>query len=77
MLIPSLIGPDKAQILAFVAWGYPSIAHFVANASAFKALSGAPLNKAVITYAAFAYPAGRAAGYVSLVVAPLVAGVVL
>ncbi len=77
MLIPSLIGPDKAQILAFVAWGYPSIAHFVANASAFKALSGAPLNKAAITYAAFADPAGRAAAYVALVAAPLAPGLAL
>jgi hypothetical protein len=74
VLIPSLIGPDKAQTLVFVAWGFPSIVHFVGNASAFKGPSGAPLTKAAITYAALSDPAGRAAGYVSLVAAPLAAG---
>jgi len=74
MFIPSLIGPDKAQTLAFVAWGFPSIAHFVANASAFKALSDALLTNAAIIKAALSDPAGRAAGYVSLVVSPLAAG---
>lgn len=74
MFIPSLIGPDKVQTLAFVAWGFPSIAHFVANASAFEALSDALLTNAAIIQAALSEPAGRVAGYVSLVVSPLAAG---